>query len=763
MKTYRGKTMTVNMGARLLAIFWLFLVAGFARPLIANPYTWQGTVDSNWFEPGNWDPAAVPGPDADVIVDGTILLTNQTAELASFTMTGGTLTFEGWQSALQSEMVDLRDSSLTLPRITVGADVTVGSGAKLNIGIFAGNSNALVSVGNDMMLTDGGVLTVYSGPASEDLDDFGARVDVANKLYVGASSWIYPHSHPTDGGSVRFVVGTLTVASDGGFNAAARGYAGFEGPAAGSIDGSRSRGGAHGGRSGASSSRHRLGVNPTGSLTRPVRPGSGGSSAASYGGGLIYIEATNASISGTLNANGFNNHGGAGGGILIDCVNLSGQSPLFSANGGNSGDNSHRGGGGGGRIALHYDDISGLIDPRFRTLRGAGFGNARSSDCWWKESDHGTVWFSTPALLSETVDNERFVGVRFHADGFNSWTVSSLTVSNSFLHFGESDFTLNVTGNIEIGPNGTLGIGGPIGLANMNDGLPVIHCGGDFTIREDAEFHVYAGRTNGVDIGLGASIEIGGAFVIESGGWVFPVSRNYDGGVGGSPRFRARSMSVAEDAGFMARGRGYRTQSGEGAGSSGASWRGGGGGHGGKGGNHSASGSSGGSTNGLALAPVLPGSGGGEWWRGGSGGGVIWIEIERTMQLSGILNADGTHHRSNAGGGSGGGILISAEDVRATTNAVISARGGSGDSSHGGGGGGGRIAVWRRVPAHERAALMADEEVARLQERITGIGEPFSRFAGVTRVDGGSGQDNGEPGTVRFIDGTPTGTVIMLR
>ncbi len=648
--------------------------------------------------------------------------------------------------------------------MTVTGDVLIGANGEWGIGELFGDSNSVLAVGNDMIVTNGGTFSVYSGLAVGTLDGFGARIEVANELAVTDASWIHPYSHSTNGGSARFVLGTLTVAADSGFNAFARGYAGREGDAPGvqGANSSRGTGGSHGGRGG-SSDTFRPQSGNIGSLERPVRPGSGGYDTSSYGGGLIYIEVVNAHISGTINANGgsgrdYHLGGGAGGGIVIDSHNLSGQSPLFSADGGRGTSGGRGGGGGGGRIALHYQDVSGLVQPRFRTSPGRpSCHNTSEYSPWQLYSGEGTVWCSTPELLSETIDNQRFVDVRFYAENFDAWTVANLTVSNSVITFAEDGFNLNVTGDVTIGPNGALGIGAVSGAAQ-----PTLTCGGDLTVLADGVLNVFAGSTNGVDSVLGAEVNISGAMIVETGGWVYPYSHEYTAGGGGSPRFRARSLTVAENAGFKAVGRGYRY--GNGFTSAGTRC---GGGHGGRGGDSIAG--SGGAAYGLELAPFRPGSGGGSG-ASGSGGGVIWLEIATTVELEGTLDTDGSECVGGAGGGgAGGSVLISANDVRSKGGAVLRAVGGDGrtetsGNNTGGGGGGGRIAVWRKVPDQERAMLFEGQPVPRLHDRISDEEEPFNRFSGSFSVDGGaSGYGPGEPGTIRFVDGTPTGTVIILR
>jgi hypothetical protein len=86
-------------------------------PWMVQAATWTGAVDRNWFNTNNWDTAAVPGTGAAVTVPTgkTVLLTNETAALASFTMAGGTLTFSNWTTRLRATEVALDAGTLTLP------------------------------------------------------------------------------------------------------------------------------------------------------------------------------------------------------------------------------------------------------------------------------------------------------------------------------------------------------------------------------------------------------------------------------------------------------------------------------------------------------------------------------------------------------------------------------------------------------------------------------------------------------------------------
>lgn len=88
--------------------------------------------------------------------------------------------------------------------------------------------------------------------------------------------------------------------------------------------------------------------------------------------------------------------------------------------------------------------------------------------------------------------------------------------------------------------------------------------------------------------------------------------------------------------------------------------------------------------------PNSAGSGGGGSC-GGSGGGNIYIHSDVSVQIEGLLSANGIAASGfDCGGGSGGSINIVTNLIEGT--GVISANGGDGQGS-GGGGGGGRVSV----------------------------------------------------------------------
>lgn len=172
---------------------------------------------------------------------------------------------------------------------------------------------------------------------------------------------------------------------------------------------------------------------------------------------------------------------------------------------------------------------------------------------------------------------------------------------------------------------------------------------------------------------------------------------------------------------------GYAQTNGPGAGSM-ISSQGSGGGYGGDGGN-SVSGAIGGTNYGSLSQPVNFGSGGGAGVNtitgGSEGGGAIRITAGGTLNITGILSANGDYGwQDSSGGGSGGSLWLSANTL--TGLGTISAAGGNGDLWNGGGGGGGRIAIY----------------------------SPTNLFAGVTNVSGGLGGMNGQSGTV-FLSTSP--------
>lgn len=288
------------------------------------------------------------------------------------------------------------------------ATVSCGSLTLTNSGILelsrTLNAGPALTIAGAGLLTNGSFLALYSGPTNGALP-YGTRVQ-AQSLDIQTGSWIIPDSHPTNGGSVKFEVGSLTVGTNSGIDAAYRGFdvkdiKGY-GPGGGIMSGTKKSGAGYGGMGGDSPSHSVTGGLFYGNSNAPVEPGS----AAAYltysgaGGGLIWIEtAGDVSLKGTLNANGQsapNQYGaaGSGGGIYVRCKRFGGNGTM-TATGGTGGSNATLGGGGGGggRIAVvRKTDLNNTVSTQ--VAGGAatpGFPGEAGTAVWLWAQPRGTV------------------------------------------------------------------------------------------------------------------------------------------------------------------------------------------------------------------------------------------------------------------------------------------------------------------------------------------------------------------------------------
>jgi hypothetical protein len=131
-----------------------------------------------------------------------------------------------------------------------------------------------------------------------------------------------------------------------------------------------------------------------------------------------------------------------------------------------------------------------------------------------------------------------------------------------------------------------------------------------------------------------------------------------------------------------------------------------------------------GSIYGSLSEPLALGSGGATANYGGTGGGAIKLNVPTgTVTINGSVTANARSYiGSRAGGGSGGSVWIIADTLAGA--GAITANGKNGQVSYGGGGAGGRVAVYF---VHNSSSL---------PEKTT--------------VSGGTGRNDGEPGTVAW-------------
>ena len=101
--------------------------------------------------------------------------------------------------------------------------------------------------------------------------------------------------------------------------------------------------------------------------------------------------------------------------------------------------------------------------------------------------------------------------------------------------------------------------------------------------------------------------------------------------------------------------------------------------------------------------PTEYGSGGG-CEGGGKGGGVITLKATTSIQVDGLVSANG-NDGGDCGGGSGGSIYIETDYFKGS--GMVTSRGGAGNGT-GGGGGGGRISIVHRVSPEFTGDVFAD-------------------------------------------------------
>ena len=151
--------------------------------------------------------------------------------LNSLTMNNGALRFPvgGFELTITNNLTikgtDANRYKLEISNgvIRCGGDIRVD---KARLTMLAGQtpSGALYCAGN-MMVTNAGQFHAYSGVTASS-SQHGALVSVTGDLVVASASYVYPYSHPTNGGSVFFEVGNLALRGLSVIDASAKGYAG---------------------------------------------------------------------------------------------------------------------------------------------------------------------------------------------------------------------------------------------------------------------------------------------------------------------------------------------------------------------------------------------------------------------------------------------------------------------------------------------------------------------------------------------------------
>ena len=181
-----------------------------------------------------------------------------------------------------------------------------------------------------------------------------------------------------------------------------------------------------------------------------------------------------------------------------------------------------------------------------------------------------------------------------------------------------------------------------------------------------------------------------GNLLVGSNAWLLMTNSNYT--------VTLSNVTVQAGGGIIADAFGYAAGQGPGAGQSyyniNYTYVCSGAGHGGYGANSTGNFAPGGNTYDSPTSPTSFGSGGGNYSTsiGGAGGGVIRLSLKGSLQVGGVISANGGNGSGfGGGGGSGGSIWLTMGTLFG--HAAITANGGSGATPNGGGGGGGRIYI----------------------------------------------------------------------
>jgi len=606
-------------------------------------------------------------------------------------------------------------------KITVsGGDLVIDSNVTASIFVRITSGTLTINVGSALStpeLTMAGGITANQGTFDVTVNayvtapsTFNGELDVGTEMIVSST---LTHSANTASKTNWLSINSpdLTIGAGGTINVNGKGYAGGggwasgQGPGAGLSSGQYSSGGggAYGG-DGGNGDGSGTGGSAYGSFSDPAELGSGGAGGASAtggaGGGLVVLNVDDTlDVSGSITADGLAGGdavsvrggagGGAGGGIYINTLNWIGNGLLRAAGGEGGDDNTccfyrEGGGGGGGRIAVHYVDKSGWSGSY--DISGGPRGGDGAQD-----GDVGTYYEEEVGSLDVPP------GASFTLSGDESYF--KITVSGGDLVI-DSSVTASIYVQVTSGTL-TINVGSSLSTPELTLSGGTIASHGAFEVTGNA---YVTGSTT-----FNGELDVDGEMIISS-------TLTHSANAAAETYWMcidATDLTIQAGGTINVDGRGYAAGSGwasgygPGAGSSSGQYSpGGGGAYGGNGGNGDGTGA-GGSAYGSFTQPSELGSGGagGASATGGSGGGLVVLNVADTLNVSGVVTADGLAGgaavgvRGGAGGGAGGGIYIRTKNW--SGNGTLSASGGNGGDDNeccfyreGGGGGGGRIAVY---------------------------------------------------------------------
>ncbi len=346
----------------------------------ARDLVWSGGAsDADWFDPANWDGAAIPGVYDRVVVSNASCQILRPAEidLASLTLANGASLMVGATGSVATAYLPIAPLDIRPYRLSVSGNLSVADGSQLVAGGVNATSRVDLAVAGGLTLWNGSSLRMAAGFAGPSGDvatylEGGASVSVGGKTLIGTNCWVYPSCHQASGAPVVFSLRDLSVVPNAGFNADYHGFGrigtSYYGPG---YSATYVNGASYGGKGGGSYAASTYGV-----TNAPFRPGSPAAEPSTtqyytWGGGAIRIKARSVVLEGTLTAKGNKGRsqagGNSGGGIWVTCASFeAGSNALISAAGGAAVDGWGANGGGGGRIAVAVK----LTESQIATLYG---------------------------------------------------------------------------------------------------------------------------------------------------------------------------------------------------------------------------------------------------------------------------------------------------------------------------------------------------------------------------------------------------------
>ena len=699
MKGHRFTGIVSRLTIAILAAFGILLPGG------AADRTWVGGTDDSWATAANWSPEGVPAAGDDVIIPQDASVTLAAAAEAATVEIGGTLTFAGWEAAVNATTV-----------------VVTSSGVVTSTGPFkdAANKSRVCFNCTDLTVEKGGRIDVSARGWS--------CGDSACNYGYGPGTFAECHVHPYSGGS---------HGGAGSFYSVNQRTARSANPTADEV------------------------LSLTyGSAIAPETHGSGGYSTVGTGGaggGVVRIAAAGAvTVCGSILANGGDSgavtpydSGGAGGSIYITCRTFLGTNGLVRARGGDS----HRQwsrkhyAGGGGRVAILFDAAEQAKVPVPKGMEySADCGPLQPpGDTEFVQARPGTLYFSSDALIDRTGCS--LFGALDFANVTDTWTIEAFRMTNGWAALARDCVEMRVTGDFEISGKSQVNrrmsgssvrdpradgtrweVGGTetycltniLCFMQASASAPRLTVGGDFKVSDQAVVMVWSSHeamyptaTQTVLTNVGARISIGGQLKLSSTGKLYLCGHPQNGAY---PYVSAAALSVDETSYVDANEQGYlgtNSQSDSPARPApltptvpkkntwdNMNYCSGGGAHGGRGGYAYGNAPQMTESYDSPTDPVLPGAGGVSgfnYWLGRRGGGVICLDISGAVVVDGIVRADGgTGNGLDSSGAAGGTVRIKCRTISGsglvTANGAESINTTKAPNTNGGGGGGG--CVW---------------------------------------------------------------------